>query len=274
MLKRAIPRSGERLPAVGLGTYQTFAIGNNPAQREPVREVLRLFVEHGGAVVDSSPMYGSAEDAVGDLSAELGVRPSLFMATKVWTSGRESGVRQMNDSFRKMRVERMDLMQIHNLQDWRTHARTLEDWKKSGRIRYTGITHYHEGAYDELERIMKTRQFDFVQFNYSIIERDAERSVLPLALDSGHAVIANRPFAAAGLFSRVRGKQVPEWAAEFDCASWAQFFLKYILSHPAVTCAIPATSKPHHLVDNMTAGIGRMPDAAMRRKMASFMDAI
>jgi diketogulonate reductase-like aldo/keto reductase len=274
MLKRAIPRSGERLPAVGLGTYQTFAIGNNPAQREPVREVLRLFVEHGGAVVDSSPMYGSAEDAVGDLSAELGVRPSLFMATKVWTSGRESGVRQMNDSFRKMRVERMDLMQIHNLQDWRTHARTLEDWKKSGRIRYTGINPYHEGAYDELERIMKTRQFDFVQFNYSIIERDAERSVLPLALDSGHAVIANRPFAAAGLFSRVRGKQVPEWAAEFDCASWAQFFLKYILSHPAVTCAIPATSKPHHLVDNMTAGIGRMPDAAMRRKMASFMDAI
>ena len=274
MLMRAIPRSGEKLPAVGLGTYQTFAVGNDATRRDPLREVLRLFVERGGAVIDSSPMYGSAEDMVGDLSVELSVRPSLFMATKVWTSGRDAGVRQMEDSFRKMRVERMDLMQIHNLLDWRTHAKTLADWKAKGRIRYTGITHYHEGAYKELERIMKTRQFDFVQFNYSIVEREAESKVLPLALDTGHAVIVNRPFAQANLFSRVRGKQLPDWASEFDCQSWAQFFLKYILSHPAVTCAIPATSKPKHLVDNMTAGLGKLPDEKMRRRMVQLIEVL
>jgi len=165
-------------------------------------------------------------------------------------------------------------MQIHNLQDWKTHAKTLQEWKVAGRIRYTGITHYHSGAYDELERLMKTKQFDFVQFNYSISEREAEDSVLPLAQDTGTAVIVNRPFAQAGLFSRVRGKEVPAWAAEFDCRSWGQFFLKYILAHPAVTCVIPATSKPKHLVDNMGAGVGRFPDAAMRRRMTAYIDAL
>jgi len=274
MLRRAIARSGELLPAVGLGTYRTFDAGAGRAEREPLKDVLKLLVERGGSVIDSSPMYGSSESVVGDLCAELGLRPQLFMATKVWTSGREAGVRQMQESFRRMRVERMDLMQIHNLLDWKTHARTLEDWKQAGRIRYTGITHYHSGAYDDLQRIMKTKQFDFVQLNYSIAEREAEESVLPLARDTGTAVIVNRPFAHAGLFSRVRGKELPAWAADFDCRSWAQFFLKYILSHPAVTCVIPATSKPRHMEDNMMAGAGRLPDDATRRKMASFMDAI
>ena len=272
MLRRAIPRSGELLPVVGLGTYQAFEAGDSQAQREPLRQVLRLLVEHGGSVIDSSPMYGSSERVVGDLSAELGLRPKLFMATKVWTPGREAGIGQMEESFRRMRVERMDLMQIHNLLDWKIHARTLAEWKQARRIRYSGITHYHSGAYDDLGRILKTGQFDFVQFNYSIAEREAENSLLPLAQDTGTAVIVNRPFAQAGLFSRVRGAEVPAWAAEFDCASWAQFFLKYVLSHPAVTCVIPATSKPDHLVDNMDAGLGRLPDEPARRRMAKFID--
>jgi diketogulonate reductase-like aldo/keto reductase len=272
MLKRAIPRSGELLPAVGLGTFQTFDVGGDKARREPLKEVLRLLVKHGGSVIDSSPMYGSSEGVFGDLSLELGLRPQLFVATKVWTSGREAGMRQMEESLRRMRVERMDLMQIHNLLDWKTHARTLADWKASGRIRYTGITHYHSGAYEDLERIMKTHQFDFVQLNYSISEREAEDSVLPLARDTGTAILVNRPFAQASLFSRVRGEDLPGWAAEFDCKSWAQFFLKYILSHPAVTCVIPATSKPKHMSDNVGAGYGKLPDDATRKRMAALID--
>lgn len=270
--KRPIPRSGEQLPMVGLGTYQSFAVGGGKSEREPVKEVLRLFALHGGTLVDSSPMYGPSEGVVGDLAQELNLTGRLFMATKVWTSGREAGIRQMEESMRLMKVARMDLMQIHNLQDWQTHQKTLNQWKAAGKIRYTGITHYHAGAYDQLERILKTRAFDFVQFNYSISEREAEDSLLPLARDTGTAVIINRPFAQASLFSRVRGRELPGWAAEFDCKSWGQFFLKYILSHPAVTCVIPATSKPHHLVDNMGAGIGKLPDAQMRAKMAEYMD--
>ena len=270
--KRPIPRSGEMLPMVGLGTYQAFGVGQDRNERDPLKEVLRLFVEHGGALVDSSPMYGTAESVVGDLAADQGLTSKLFMATKVWTTGRDAGIRQMEESMQRMKVTRMDLMQIHNLQDWKTHAKTLKEWKAAGRIRYTGLTHYHSGAYGELERLIKTKDFDFVQFNYSISEREAEESLLPLAQDTGTAVIINRPFAQASLFSRVRGKEVPAWAAEFDCKSWGQFFLKYILSHPAVTCVIPATSKPHHLVDNMGAGIGRLPDTATRKKMAEYMD--
>jgi len=272
--KRPIPRSNEMLPMVGLGTYQAFGVGGNESERAPLKDVLRLFVEHGGSLVDSSPMYGTAEAVVGDLAAEQDLTGKLFMATKVWTSGREAGIRQMEDSFRLMKVKRMDLMQVHNLQDWKTHARTLKEWKAAGRIRYTGITHYHSGAYDELERLLKSKEFDFVQFNYSISEREAEQSLLQVAQETGTAVIINRPFAQASLFSRVRGKEVPAWAAEFDCRSWGQFFLKYILGHPAVTCVIPATSKPHHLVDNMMAGVGRLPDAAMRQRMAAFMDSL
>ncbi len=274
MQRRPIHSSGELLPVIGLGTYQAFGVGTSEREREPLQQVLTQFVEHGGAVIDSSPMYGSAERVVGDLSAQLALRPKLFMATKVWTSGQRQGIDQMDESFRKMRVTVMDLMQIHNLVDWRTHANTLDDWKQQGKIRHTGVTHYHSGAYASLESIMKMRRFDFVQFNYSIVEREAEQRLLPAALDSGTAVIINRPFAAGGLFSRVRRAKLPTWAAEFDCQSWAQFFLKYIVSHPAVTCAIPATSKPKHLVDNMAAGYGRLPDDAMRKRMRDVIDAL
>jgi diketogulonate reductase-like aldo/keto reductase len=271
MLKRAIPRGGEQLPAVGLGTYRTFNVGGGAAERAPLVEVLRRFVAHGGSVVDSSPMYGAAEAVVGDLAAEAGVAGRLFYATKVWTSGRDAGIRQMEESFRRMRVARMDLMQVHNLLDLDTHRETLEAWKREGRVRYIGVTHYHEGAYDALERVLATRAFDFVQLNYSIVEREAEERLLPLARETGTAVLVNRPFAQANLFSRVRGRSVPEWCGEFDCASWAQFFLKYILAHPAVTCVIPATSQPKHLEDNMQAGYGRLPDVAQRRRMVELM---
>ena len=272
ILSRPIPASAELLPAVGLGTYQSFDVGASAAQREPLKEVLRLFVQHGGKLIDSSPMYGPAESVAGDLCAELGLSGQLFMATKVWTSGREAGIRQMEESLRRMRVSRLDLMQIHNLLDWKTHLPTLKQWKSAGRIRYTGITHYHSGAYAEVERVMNTREFDFVQINYSIAEREAEQRILPLSRELGIAVIVNRPFAQASLFSRVRGKELPEWASEFDCKSWAQFFLKYILGHPAVTSVIPATAKPQHLLDNMGAGMGKLPDESMRRKMATYID--
>ncbi|MBI3528070.1 MAG: aldo/keto reductase [Betaproteobacteria bacterium] len=273
MAARPIPASGEMLPIVGLGTYQSFDVGG-ASERDPLKDVLRLFVQQGGKLVDSSPMYGPSESVVGDLATELGITGRLFMATKVWTSGREAGIRQMEESLRRMKVSRMDLMQIHNLLDWKTHLGTLKQWKDAERIRYIGITHYHSGAYAELERLMKTKDFDFVQFNYSIAELEAEERILPLARELGIAVIVNRPFAQASLFSRVRGKDVPAWAEEFDCKSWGQFFLKYILSHPAVTCVIPATAKPNHLLDNMMAGIGALPDAAMRRKMVAFMDSL
>jgi len=271
-IKRAIPASGEQIPVIGLGTYQAFDVGNGASERASLKEVLQGLTDSGGSVVDSSPMYGRAEEVVGDLSAELALRPSLFLATKVWTSGRDAGVRQMEESFRLLKTQTIDLMQIHNLVDWKTHTTTLRQWKQEGRVRYIGITHYHEGAYDELMRLIKTRQYDFVQLNYSIAERDAESSVLPLAREMGVAVIANRPFAKASLFSRVRGKQVPEWAQEFDCSSWAQFFLKYIVSHPALTCAIPATSNPKHMTDNMMAGVGGLPDAETRHRMAKYAD--
>ncbi len=267
-LRRAIPRTRELLPVIGLGTYQTFDIGTAESERAPVREVLREFVRLGGSVVDSSPMYGKSEGVVGDLTAELGVRQQLFFATKVWTSGREAGIQQMEQSFRRMRTPRIDLMQVHNLLDWRMHLATLRQWKEQGKVRYIGVTHYTESAYGELARVLETEELDFVQLNYSIVERDAERRLLPLAAARQVAVLVNRPFAQAALFGRVRGKPLPTWAAEVGCASWAQFFLKFVISHPAVTCAIPATSKVTHLVDNMQAGMGPLPDAALRERMA------
>jgi len=271
MLERTIPRSGEALPVIGLGTYDAFDVGASQADRAPLGEVLEVLVEQGGSLVDSSPMYGRAEAVVGDLQSELGLRPKLFLATKVWTSGRDAGIRQMEESFRLMRTSRMDLMQIHNLVDVRTHTATLKEWKQQERVRYVGVTHYHGGAYDQLEALIRTREYDFVQLNFSLSEREAEERVLPLAQEMGVAVIANRPFAKASLFGRVRGKVLPEWAKEFDCETWAQFFLKYIVSHPAIACAIPATSKASHARDNLKAGHGRMPDQAMRRKMVEYM---
>jgi diketogulonate reductase-like aldo/keto reductase len=223
----------------------------------------------GGRVIDSSPMYGAAEEVVGDLGAELGALDKLFLATKVWTQGREAGIAQMERSRRLFRVPRLDLLQIHNLLDWSTHLGPLREWKQAGRVRYLGVTHYTASAYDELERVLRSEPFDFVQVNYSLGERDAERRILPLARDRGIAVLVNRPFAGGGLFERVRGQPLPPWAAEIGCQSWAQLFLKWILAHPAVTCVIPATSRPQHLLDNMTAGAGGLPDAAMRERMAA-----
>ncbi len=268
VLRRPIPSSGELLPVVGLGTYQALDVGNDPAGRAPLRDVMRTLVAHGGSLVDSSPMYGAAEGVAGDLAAQLNLRSRLFMATKVWTSGRDAGVRQMNESFHRMRTERMDLMQVHNLLDWSTHLATLTAWKAEGRVRYLGITHYHAGAYGELEKLMRTKRWDFVQLNYSLAEPDAEDRLLPLAAELGIAVIVNRPFAQGALFSKVKGRDLPGWAAEIGCTSWAQVFLKWILANPAVTCVIPASSKVTHTTQNMLAGTGRMPDAAMRARIA------
>ena len=269
IVERAIPSSGERIPAVGLGTWRTFDVGGAAAERDPLRDVLKQFVALGGRVIDSSPMYGAAEGVVGDLAAELTVQDKLFLATKVWTRGRAAGVAQMDESMRRLRTTRMDLMQIHNLVDWHTHLATLRERKQQGRIRYLGITHYTASSYDELERVLRDETVDFVQVNYSLGERDAERRILPLARERGVAVLVNRPFSEGNLFSRVRGQALPAWAAEIGCESWAQIFLKWILAHPAVTCVIPATSRPQHLADNMRAGAGALPDAAMRERMAA-----
>lgn len=273
-VRRPIPKSGELLPAVGLGTWKAFDVPPGSADAAALREVLRRFAEGGGRVVDSSPMYGDAEATVGELAAGLGILPKLFVATKVWTSGRDAGIRQMETSMRRLRVEKLDLMQVHNLVDVGVHLQTLRRWKEAGKIRYLGVTHYRADAYPELERLMKSEPLDFVQFNYNIAVRDAEQRLLPACADTRTAVIVNRPFEDTTLFRQVKGKALPPWAAEFDCASWAQFFLKYILSHPAVTCVIPATSKPEHLADNLGAMAGRLPDAAMRRKMAEYWQSV
>jgi diketogulonate reductase-like aldo/keto reductase len=270
LIARAIPKSGEKIPIVGLGTYRSFDVGGSGPERAAAKEVLRRFVEHGGKLVDSSPMYAPAEEVVGDLASELGVLDKLFMATKVWTDGREAGIAQMQESIRKMRVRRMDLMQVHNLRDLETHLTTLREWKRKGTIRYMGITHYTAGSHRQLEDALRRhRDIDFVQFNYSIAEREAEDRLLPACADLGVAVLANRPFAVGNIFSRTRGKQLPEWSRDF-ASTWGQFFLKYILGHTALTCAIPATRNPEHVVDNLGAAGGRLPDAATRRRMAEY----
>ena len=271
ILRRAIPRSGELLPVMGLGTWQTFDVGATMADRAAVREVLREFVQRGGSVVDSSPMYGRSESVTGELARELGVAKQLFVATKVWTSGRDAGISQMEQSLRRLRVQKLDLMQVHNLVDYRTHLVTLRKWRDRGRVRYLGVTHYHAGAYAELARVLETEELDFVQLNYSMAERDAEQRLLPLAADKNLAVLVNRPFAEGALVKHTRGKSLPPWAKEIGYASWAQFFLKFIIAHPAVTCAIPATSKIAHLIDNMQAGSGPLPDAHQRERMARYL---
>jgi diketogulonate reductase-like aldo/keto reductase len=266
MLQRAIPSTKETIPAIGLGTWQTFDVSGT---RDPQREVLRRFAEVGGRVVDSSPMYGRAESVVGELATELTLGGKLFVATKVWTSGRDAGIAQMEESMRRLHVKNLDLMQVHNLVDWRTHLATLRGWKQAGRVRYVGMTHYTASAHDELERVLRAEPVDFVQINYSVGEREAERRLLPFARDRGIAVLINRPFAEGALFRAVRGKPIPTWATELGCDSWGQLFLKWILANPAVTCVIPATSKPEHLEDNMKAGLGPLPDAAARDRIAA-----
>lgn len=271
LIKRPIPSSGEQLPIVGLGTWQTFDVGSSQSDREPLREVLQSLVDQGGMVVDSSPMYGRSEQVVGDLATDLGINSQLFMATKVWTTGRQSGINQMNRSMDRMQKRSMDLMQVHNLQDWKTHLKTLQQWKEAGKVRYMGITHYLESAYGRMENIMKDYPLDFVQLNYSIASRQAENRLLPLAKDKGIAVLTNRPYEGGSLFRQTQGKELPAFSKDLGIQSWGQFFLKYILSHEAVTCAIPGTSKVKHLLDNLGAAKGALPDAAQRLKMINWL---
>ena len=272
MLTRKIPSSGELLPAIGLGTWQTFDVGNAAAEREPLKEVLKTLLGKGGSVVDSSPMYGSSEKVVGDLSTELNLNAKLFIATKVWTNGKDEGIAQMNRSFSLLQRKQLDLMQIHNLVDWQIHLKTLRHWKEQGRIRYLGITHYTESAYSTIEDILKNNAVDFLQINYSMLSRTAEERLFPLAKEKGVAIVINQPFEEGALFQRVKGKTLPTWASDFDCGSWGQFFLKFILSNSAVTCVIPGTSKPHHMADNAGAAFGKLPDENQRQQMIRFIN--
>jgi diketogulonate reductase-like aldo/keto reductase len=271
LLQRAIPSSGELLPVIGLGTWQAFDVGPSAAERRPLEEVLALFVTLGGRVVDTSPMYGRAEQVIGDIAAKLNLHPSLFLATKVWTTGKEQGIASMEKSLAKLQAKRIDLMQVHNLVDARTHLATVRDWKEQRRLRYIGITHYSSSAYSEVAKLLRSEKLDFVQINYSLLEREAEKEILPLAQERGVAVIVNRPFGGGNLFASVRQKPLPEWASEFDCHSWAQFLLKWIVAHPAVTCAIPATSNARHLDDNMQGGVGKLPDERLRQLMVELV---
>jgi diketogulonate reductase-like aldo/keto reductase len=274
MHTRAIPASGEAMPVIGLGTYQVFDVGRDQAIRPQLRQVLEIFFAGGGRMIDSSPMYGSAEAVTGELLAAMTARPKAFLATKVWTSGEDKGVAQMRRSAELLRSDVIDLMQIHNLVDWQTHLKTLRRMKEQGKIRYLGITHYTTGSLPELARIIARERIDFVQLGYSIETRDAEARLLPLCAERGVGVIVNQPFEQGGLFRKARGKTLPPWAADFDCASWAQYFLKYLVGHPAVTCVIPATDKPDHMKDDLLGGVGKLPDDRQRQQMAKFWDSI
>jgi aryl-alcohol dehydrogenase-like predicted oxidoreductase len=265
MRTREIPSTGEPLPVIGLGTYQGFDVAPGSAANAQLPEVLRALFAAGGSVIDSSPMYGRAEATTGELLAAAGSRSRAFLATKVWTRGRDAGRRQIDESLRLLRADPIDLMQVHNLLDWRTHLPTLHELKAAGRIRYVGITHYSAGAYDELAAVMRAERFDFLQINYSLDEREAERLILPLAAERGMAVLINRPFGGGGLLRRLRDRPLPGWAAEIGAATWAQLLLKFVLSQPAVTCAIPGTGRPEHMADNARGGIGPIPDSGFWR---------
>jgi diketogulonate reductase-like aldo/keto reductase len=269
MISREIPSSREMLPVIGMGTWQTFDIETGSAEQRTLEETLETFVDLGARLVDSSPMYGRSEAVVGEISAALNLRDRLFLATKVWTTGKQAGIRQMEESFQKLRARRIDLMQVHNLVDVGTQLEILREWKQQGRIRYLGVTHYTAGGHDAVARLVESEPLDFIQINYSVGEREAERRLLPLARERGVAVIANRPFAGGELFRRLRSKPLPEWAAEIDCTTWAQLLLKFVISNPAVTCAIPATSKVSHLRDNMRAGAEPLPNERLRERIAA-----
>jgi aryl-alcohol dehydrogenase-like predicted oxidoreductase len=256
---RAIPSTGERLPVIGCGTWLGFDVGSRPPEMPQRAQVLSALFESGGSVVDSSPMYGSAEQVVGELIEQAAARQRAFLATKVWTSGQRAGTLQMERSMALLRTTHIDLLQVHNLQDWRTHLPTLRDWKASGRISYIGMTHYTDSAHPELERVMRAETLDFVQFNYSIADRNAERRLLPLAAERGIAVLINLPFGGGKVLTALRQRPLPGWAQEIGCASWNQLLLKFVLSQPAVTCVIPGTSSPEHMRDNAAAGIGPLP---------------
>jgi len=267
LIQRPVPSSGEQLPVIGMGTSRTFDTNNNPETLAQLAEVMRVFIAGKGTVIDSSPMYGNAESRVGEVLTTFAEPPRLFAATKVWTTGREQGIAQMQESARRMGVQRFDLIAIHNLKDWRTHLATLKKWKAEGKVRYIGITTSHGHLHAELLDIMRAEPVDFVQFSYNIEDRAAERELLPLAQDRGIATMINRPYQRGRLFGKSKGQPLPAIAKDLDCESWGQFYLKFILGHPATTCIIPATSNPRHMTDNMKANFGRLPDKQQRAEM-------
>ena len=266
MRKAIIPSSGEQLPVIGLGTYRVFDVESSDREITGKQEILRLLAAHGGSVVDTSPMYNRSEKVIGDAIRNGTNRSELFLATKVWTNGRDAGMEQMSRSRELMNTDVIDLMQVHNLRDTGIHMDTIRRSQNDGRVRYSGLTHYTASAHEALEREMKQFKPDFIQINYSLGEQEVEQRILPLAKEMGIAVLINRPFQAGRLFRAVAGQSLPDFAREF-ADSWGQFFLKFIVSHPAVTCAIPATSKPRHMVDNLGAGFGEFPDSSMRKRM-------
>lgn len=274
MQTRVIPTSGEKLPVIGLGTWQVFDVDLTAEKEKQLGEVLSLFANMGGRVIDSSPMYGRSEEVIGALMTKLGLRDRLFLATKVWTRGKAAGIDSIERSLKRFQAQEIDLMQVHNLVDVETQLATLRDWKDKERLRYIGVTHYNESAFPEVEKILKKQELDFLQINYSVTERAAEQRILPLAQDRRVAVIVNRPFGGGDLISRVRSKPLPEWAGEFDCRSWAQLLLKWILAQTAVTCVIPATNKVDHLRDNLQAGFGGLPDAKARERITQLISSI
>jgi diketogulonate reductase-like aldo/keto reductase len=272
MQTRPIPVSGEALPVVGCGTWQTFDVGTAPAVRAPLTQVLSTLFDQGGSVIDSSPMYGASEGVVGDLLADAGTRSKAFLATKVWTQGREAGAAQIRRSMELLRTDKLDLLQVHNLLDWRTQLITVRSLKEQGHVRYLGVTHYTSSAYAELEAVMRSEKLDFVQVNYSADDRAAETRILPFAQERGVAVLINMPFGGGGLLRGLRKKALPGWAGELGCSSWPQLLLKFVLSHPAVTCVIPGTSNPAHMRDNAAAGSGIIPDEATRRRIVAALN--
>jgi diketogulonate reductase-like aldo/keto reductase len=274
MLTRAIPATGEPVPVIGMGSWITFNVGDDESLREKRVQVLRTFFERGGAVIDSSPMYGTSEEVIGHCLARIGDAGPLFSATKVWTPLKWFGPGQMEDSRELWRVERFDLMQIHNMLSWEGHLETLLEDKEAGRIRYIGMTTSHGRRHDEFEKAMAEQPLDAVQFTYNVLDRQAERRLLPLAAERGLAVLVNRPFRRKQLFRLFERHPLPEWAGEIDCANWAQFFLKFIVSHPAVTCAIPATSRVDHMEENMGALYGRLPEQPMRERMVRYVESL
>lgn len=273
MLTRPVPAGNEELPVIGLGTWQVFDIDGNGREMETRRAIVRLLVENGGSLIDSSPMYGRAEKVVGDVVRAEGNRDSLFLASKVWTDGKAAGESQIRRSIDLMAAQTLDLMQVHNLRDLDVHMHTIRDLQQDGQIRYSGITDYRASALDVVAQAMREYRPDFVQINYSLAEREAAEKVLPLAADMGIAVLVNRPFVSGRLFRAVGDRDLPPWASDF-AATWGQFFLKFVVSHPAVTCAIPATSKLHHMTDNLAAGVGALPDDAMRQRMVGFLETL
>ncbi len=273
MQTRPVPGTGETLPVIGLGTSRVFDVGSAPEAIESRREVVAALVNAGGSVIDTSPMYNRSERVIGEVLDASGLRESCFLATKVWTDGSDAGERQMRRSAALMNTARIDLMQVHNRRDMDSHWPTILALKESGFIRYNGVTDYRESAHRAMQAIMRRYRPEFVQINYSLGERGAEDELLPLAADLGIAVIVNRPFMAGRLFRAVGDRPLPGWAKDY-VTSWGQFFLKFIVSHPAVTCVIPATSKVKHMVDNAAAGFGPMPNAKTRRRMADFIDTL